>query len=304
MEVLKEREKSKLLRGLNFLDRRLELNESDKRYLINLQKGYSGEQFFDASVRKVMDKEVIILNDLFLRNKGIAFQIDSMILTSDTLFLFEIKNYSGKYIRNADGFSTVKGYEVANPLIQLSRMESFVHQLLNEWHITTKIEANILFVDPSFILYHARIEDPVILPNQVEEYLESINRKSKVLTKEQYYLANKFIKLHETEVPHDSQLPYYSYEDLKKGLSCKTCGSFNMLITQRSCYCKSCFSKSSVEEVIMGNIEEMQFLFPDLKITTTNVSEWCGNPVHFRKVRRILKDNFIAVGSTSDRLYE
>lgn len=304
MEVLKEREKSKLLRGLNFLDRRLELNESDKRYLINLQKGYSGEQFFDASVRKVMDKEVIILNDLFLRNKGIAFQIDSLILTSDTLFLFEIKNYSGKYIRNADGFSTVKGYEVANPLIQLSRMESFVHQLLNEWHISTKIEANILFVDPSFSLYHARIEDPVILPNQVEEYLESINRKSKVLSKEQYYLASKFIKLHETEVPHDRQLPYYSYEDLKKGLSCKACGSFNMLITQRSCYCKSCFSKSSVEEVIMGNIEEMQFLFPDLKITTTNVSEWCGNPVHFRKVRRILKDNFIAVGSTSDRLYE
>ncbi|GAB2489631.1 hypothetical protein GCM10008929_12600 [Alkalibacterium psychrotolerans] len=304
MEVLKEREKSKLLRGLNFLDRRLELNESDKRYLINLQKGYSGEQFFDASVRKVMDKEVIILNDLFLRNKGIAFQIDSMILTADTLFLFEIKNYSGKYIRHADGFSTVKGYEVANPLIQLSRMESFVHQLLNEWHITTKIEANILFVDPSFSLYHARIEDPVILPNQVEEYLESINRKSKVLSKEQYYLANKFIKLHETEVSHDRQLPYYSYEDLKKGLSCKACGSFNMLITQRSCYCKSCFSKSSVEEVIMGNIEEMQFLFPDLKITTTNVSEWCGNPVHFRKVRRILKDNYIAVGSTSDRLYE
>ncbi|TVP92989.1 nuclease-related domain-containing protein, partial [Alkalibacterium sp.] len=249
MEVLKEREKSKLLKGLNILDNRLELNETDKRYLINLQKGFNGEQFFDASVRKVMDKEVIILNDLFLRNKGISFQIDSMILTSDTLFVFEIKNFSGKYIRNSDGFSTVKGYEVANPLIQLSRMESFVHQLLNEWKIISKVEANVLFIDPSFSLYNARIEDPIILPNQLEEYLESINRKSKVLNREQYYLANNFIKLHENEVPHERQLPYYSYEELKKGLSCKSCGSFNMLITQRSCYCKSCFNKSSVEEV-------------------------------------------------------
>lgn len=304
MEVLKEREKSKLLKGLYFLDKRSELNESDKRYLINLQKGYNGERFFDERVRKVMDREVIILNDLLLRNKGSSFQIDSIIITSGSLFIFEIKNFSGKYIRNSDGFSTLKGYEVANPLIQLNRMESFIHQLLNEWRITMKVEANILFVEPSFSLYNARIEDPIILPNQVEEYLETINRKSKVLTKEQYYLANKFIKLHETEVPNERQLPYYSYDDLKKGLSCKLCGSFNLLLTQRACYCKTCFHKSSVEEVIMNNIEELQFLFPELKITTTNVSEWCGNPVHFRKVRKILKDNFIAVGATSNRVYE
>lgn len=304
MKVLKEREESKLLRGLNLLDRRSELNESDKRYLINLQKGYNGERFFDERVRKVMDKEVIILNDLLLRNKGMSFQIDSMILTSDTLFVFEIKNFSGKYIRNSDGFSTIKGYEVANPLIQLNRIESFVHQLLNEWRVTMKVEASVLFVEPSFSLYQARVEDPIVLPNQVEEYLEMINRKSKMLTKEQYYLANKFIKLHETELPTERQLPIYSYEDLKKGLACKSCGSFNMLITQRACYCKACFHKSSVEEVIMDNIEEMQFLFPELKITTTTVSEWCGNPVHFRKVREVLKDNFIAVGATSDRVYE
>lgn len=303
MEILKEREKSKLLKGLDLLDRRLELNESDKRYLVNLQKGYYGEQFFDDTVKKVLDKEAIILNDLFIRNKGISFQIDAMILVSDTLFVFEIKNFSGKYIRHSDGFSTVRGYEVANPLIQLNRMESFIRQLLNEWHVSIKVEANLLFVEPTFTLYNARVEDPIILPNQVESFLESINRKSKLLTKEQYYLANKFIKLHETEVPHERQLPYYSYEELKKGLSCKACGSFNMLVTQRSCYCKNCFSKCSVEDIIMNNIKEMQFLFPDLNITTTNVSEWCGNPVHFRKVRKILKDNFIAAGSTSGRVY-
>lgn len=303
MEILKEREKSKLLKGLDLLDRRLELNESDKRYLVNLQKGYYGEQFFDNTVKKVLDKEAIILNDLFIRNKGISFQIDAMILVSDTLFVFEIKNFSGKYIRHSDGFSTVRGYEVANPLIQLNRMESFIRQLLNEWHVSIKVEANLLFVEPTFTLYNARVEDPIILPNQVESFLESINRKSKLLAREQYYLANKFIKLHETEVPHERQLPYYSYEELKKGLSCKTCGSFNMLVTQRSCYCKNCFSKYSVEDIIMNNIKEMQFLFPDLNITTTNVSEWCGNPVHFRKVRKILKDNFIAAGSTSGRVY-
>lgn len=304
MEILKEREKSKLLKGLTILDKRSELNESDKRYLINLQKGYKGEKLFDERVSKVIDKEVIILNDLLLKNKGSSFQIDSIILTSNTLFIFEIKNFSGNYIRHSDGFSTIKGYEVANPLIQLNRMESFIRQLLNEWRITMKVEANVLFVEPSFSLYHAQIEDPIILPNQVEEYLEKINQKSKILTKEQYYLANKFIKLHETEVPNERDLPHYSYDDLKKGLSCKLCGSFNILLTQRACYCKACFHKSSVEEIIMDNIEELQFLFPELKITTTNISEWCGNPVHFRKIRKVLKDNFIAVGATSNRVYE
>lgn len=304
MEILKERERSHLLKGLTYLDKRLELNGTDKRYLINLQKGYNGERLFDEIVNKVLDKEVIVLNDLLLVSKGTTFQVDSIIITSHTLYIFEIKNYSGKYIRNSDGLSTIQGQDVANPLIQLSRMESFINQLLKDWSSTSKVEANVMFINPTFSLYNAKVDDPILLPNQIESYLEDLNSRSRLLSKEQHYLANRFRKLEKKDAPMQKQLPYYSYDELKKGLSCKNCGSFDLLITQRSCCCKACFFKSSVAEVILENIEEMQFLFPELKMTTTTVNEWCGDIIHFRKIRKILKDNYIATGTTSGRIYE
>ncbi len=304
MEILKEREQSHLLKGLIYLDKRIDLNETDKRYLVNLQKGFKGERCFDDIVKTILDKEMIVLNDLLLVSNGTTFQVDSIIITSNTLYLFEIKNYSGKYIRNSDGLSTIQGQDVANPMIQLSRMESFINQLLKEWNSTSKVEANVVFVNPLFSLYNAKIDDPILMPNQIEEYLLKINSRSRMLTKEQHYLANRFRKLENSGMPMQKQLPYYNYEELKKGLSCKNCGSFELLITQRSCYCKSCFFKSSVGEVILNNIEEMQFLFPELKLTTTNVNNWCGEVVHFRKIRKILKDHYIAAGETSGRVYE
>ncbi|MDZ7835944.1 MAG: hypothetical protein U5K84_12100 [Alkalibacterium sp.] len=51
MKVIKKREKSKLLIGLNYLDRRTKLNDADKRYLISLEKGFEGEERFDALVK-------------------------------------------------------------------------------------------------------------------------------------------------------------------------------------------------------------------------------------------------------------
>lgn len=304
MEISKEREQSHLLKGLNYLDKRSELNEADKRYLTNLQKGFTGEQLFDQLVKKVCNKEVIVLNDLLLVSKGTTFQVDTIIISSHTLYLFEIKNYSGKYVRNSDVLSTIQGREIANPLIQLSRMKLFIHQLLKEWNSTCKIESHVVFINPSFSLYNARVDDPILFPNQIEEYLEIINNKSRRLSGEQHNLANRIRKLEKTTIPMQKQLPYYSFEELKKGLSCKNCGSFDLLITQRSCYCKTCYFKSSVAEVILDNIKEMQFLFPELKLTTTNVNEWCGQVVHFRKIRKLLKENYIAAGTTSGRVYE
>lgn len=304
MEILKARQPSDLLRGLNYLDKRFELKEPEKRYLINLQKGLSGETAFDDKINQHIDKQAIVLNDLLLLNKGLSFKVDSLLIASHGVYIFEIRNYVGRYVRHMEGFSTIHGEEVANPLIQLNRSASFLSQLLKEWGSELKVTAHLVFIHPQFSLYNARVEDPIILPNQIDEYLKDINIKSRMLSREHHNLARRIIKLHDDDSPVQKQLPYYSYKELKKGLSCNACGSFDLLITQRSCYCKSCFVKRGVTDVILDNIEELQFLFPETTLTTAKVNEWCGDAVHFRRMRKVLKEHYTATGATSGRVYE
>ncbi|EXJ24004.1 hypothetical protein ADIAL_0524 [Alkalibacterium sp. AK22] len=303
MEIVKEREVPHLLKGLTYLDKRSVMKEADKQYLTSLQKNFDGANDFDAKVNTLVNREVIVLNDLLLCNKGLTFQIDTLMLTSHLVHVFEVKNYAGGYLRNPDGFSTILGQKIADPLLQLKRTTSFLMQLLQDWASELKVQGNLVFVNPAFTLYQARIEDPIILPSQIDSCLEALNSHSGGLERQHYQLANRLVKLHEAHAPLEKHLPYYSYEELKKGLSCKACGSFELLITQRSCFCKSCYEKSTVTDVILDNIEELQFLFPDTPLTTATVNEWCGDAVHFRRMRKVLKDHFVASGQTSGPVY-
>lgn len=303
MEIVKEREVPHLLKGLTYLDNRSVMKEADKRYLTSLQKDFDGENVFDAKVKAQIKREAIVLNDLLLCNKGLTFQIDTLLLTSHIIYVFEVKNYAGRYIRNPDGFSTAQGHEIANPLLQLKRATSFLTQLLKDWGSGLTVQGSLVFVNPTFTLYQARIEDPIVFPNQIDHCLKAVNEQSRVLERQHHQLASRLVKLHEAHAPLDKQLPYYSYEELKKGLSCKGCGSFELLITQRSCFCKTCYKRSTVSEIILNNIEELQFLFPDTPLTTAKVNEWCGDAVHFRRMRKVLKDHFETSGQTSGTKY-
>lgn len=297
------REKSKLLKGMHYLDKRMNLQAADKRYLLNLEKGYQGERLFDELAEKYINGEIIILNDLLLENSGTSFQVDSLFITTDTVYVYEIKNYRGDYILNSGELMTVSGMSIGNPLIQLKRIHSFISLLLKEWGYTFKIESKVVYVNKSFTLYQARVDDPIILPTQLKEHLTTINRKSRSLSKQSQYLANKLIQLHKFDLPYQKQLPYYNYNTLKKGVSCCECGSFNMLITQRSSYCKACFAKNTVAETVLENIREYQFLFPDKTLTTTVINEWCGNAIYKNKIRQILKDNYDVSGKTNGAYY-
>ncbi|OJF91195.1 nuclease-related domain-containing protein [Alkalibacterium sp. 20] len=304
MDVIKEREKSKLLIGLNYLDKRIKLGDPDKRYLLNLEKGFIGEELFDSVVKQYLKGEALVLNDLLIESKGTTFQIDSLVVTSDTVYLYEIKNYKGDFQMNSGQLYYISGQEITNPLIQLNRTRELLRQLLKEWGSRLKIEANVVFINDSFTLYNAKIEDPFIFPTQLKEHFKELSSRSKVIKKDHHYLASKLVSVHKDDLPYQKQLPFYKLDDLIKGISCCYCGSVDLIVTQRSCYCKFCYKQMSIEDLVTESVKELKFLFPDQKVTTTLVDEWCGNSVNYRKIRKILQNDFMVSGTTSGTYYE
>ncbi|GEK90078.1 Nuclease-related domain-containing protein [Alkalibacterium putridalgicola] len=303
MKIIKKREKSKLLIGLNYLDKRTKLNDVDKRYLISLEKGFEGEERFDALVKTHLNGEALVVNDLLIESKGNTFQIDAVIITYDTIYLYEIKNYNGDFQMNSGQLSYTNGQEITNPLIQLKRTKELLRQLLKDWGTPCRIEAHIVFINESFTLYNANLEDPIIFPTQIKEHFSGINAKCRSMTKQASHLANKLVDRHKTDSVFQKQLPSYRFDELRTGASCP-CGSFDILLTQRSCYCKTCYKQVSIEELILESVKELKYLFPEEKLTTALVNEFCGQDVYYRKIRSVLQENFIAKGTTQGTFYE
>src|SRR5699024_5059442 len=82
---------------LNRLNPRMTFSTHDQHHYENLLKGYKGERQFYHLLRDELSTTCIVLYDLLLEYNHTYFQIDCLIIYSDTIILFEVKNYEGDF---------------------------------------------------------------------------------------------------------------------------------------------------------------------------------------------------------------
>ncbi|MBM7652477.1 nuclease-related domain-containing protein [Neobacillus cucumis] len=300
---LKSRTESEELLKMRSLNTRMELTQEEKFHYFNLEKGYEGEVKFDRMAESLREERYII-NDLLLKINNSYFQIDTTLISQEVIRLLDVKNFEGDFCLEKDRFYAIKtGREYKNPITQLSKCASQFRQLLHDLKLHYLVEASVIFINPEFTLYNAQVDHPIILPNQVNRFLKSINSTSSKLNDGHKKLAKQLISLHQTKNPY-SQVPNYQYEQMKREMYCKFCRSFLVSLQNHIFVCGKCGGHETVEEAILRNVREFQLLFPERKITTTNIYEWCNVDLSKRTFCRVLKKNFIAVGKTSDSYYK
>lgn len=105
---MKARVKPKDLIILEILRNRMKLSEKEEQYYLSLKKGYDGELVFDELIYG-FPKGWYFLNDLLLTENNTYFQIDTLGILGDCLYLFDIKNYDGDYVVMGDTWKTRSG---------------------------------------------------------------------------------------------------------------------------------------------------------------------------------------------------
>ncbi|RTR28439.1 hypothetical protein EKG37_16965 [Robertmurraya yapensis] len=60
--------------------------------------------------------------------------------------------------------------------------------------------------------------------------------------------------------------------------------------------CESCGVHEDLESAILRSVEEFRVLFPNRKITTNAVQDWCRVVESRRTIRRVLGNNFNLMG--------
>jgi hypothetical protein len=298
----KARSESVLIKTLRILNKRTKLTGDDKRYLLNLEKGFHGEVQFDLLTEK-LQRSCYILNDLQLESNKSDFQLDSSLIFQETYYLFDIKNFEGEYCYDPEYFKSPAGRDIQNPLDQLKRSKLLLSQLFHSLGSKLTIEALIIFINPQFILFQTPQNLPFILPTQLDQFMKKLDKKSSRLNQSHKNLADKLISLHKL-VPPKIQLPTYTYEKMQKGLTCCKCDSFSVTISGKKLICGTCGCTELVTSAVLRNVEEFRLLFPEVKVTTNIIFEWCEMAGSRKRVSRILGKNLKITGLGQWAFYE
>ncbi|MGJ7911334.1 nuclease-related domain-containing protein [Neobacillus sp. LXY-1] len=238
--IIKPRTEPHDLAMFRILNARMELSENDKRNFINLQKGYLGELKFDEFAERQLDDHIPILNDLLMKHNNSYFQIDSFIIANGVGNLIDIKNSEGDYIfRDGQFYPMGSNQEILNPLGQLDRCVTLLRKSLSIKDCQIPIKPYLAFVNPNFTLYQAPVHESLIFPTQLNAFMKKLNAGTTRVNGHQTKLIETLLAAHITKYPY-SKLPAYSFEQLKKGITCCKCQSFSIATTGRKLSCLDC----------------------------------------------------------------
>lgn len=290
--LYKKRTKSPTLQKMEILDRRMNFPNKNKKYLYHLQGGFTGELALDKPTSQLGD-EFLVLNDLSLRSElANSFQIDSLILSRNRIRFYEAKNYSGDYSYGEELYFKEPNFEISNPLIQLQTTKNKLKILTKELNCDFSVQGYVAFVHPEFTLFNMPKDNKLLMPSQLNRHFSQMQSQTTNLTQAERHFATQLLDNHTEQPLFENDIPAYSYATLKKGIYCKTCGSFNLSKNQKSYTCHLCSYKGSLHSALATNIMEYRLLFPNDKLKSSVLYDWCGGFISMKSIQRELNADF------------
>lgn len=279
------------LKILHYLQPRMPLQVEDKINIQNLNKGVNGERKFFQILKDNLLVDCLILYGLNLEVDQTEFQIDCLMIFQNDLMLIEVKNYNGDfYVKDDSWYSVATGNEIRNPIHQIKRSEILFRKLLKQLGYKYSVKASIVFINKEFFLYQAPLDQSLIFPNQIQRFINKLNNMTSKITKKHENIANQLVKQLLPISSHE-RLPKYNYDQLKKGIVCNSCQKFLKVLSRTNLWCDQCNKEENVDSAVMRSVAEFYLLFPNKRITTATIHEWCKIISSKKAIRRILKEN-------------
>ncbi|WP_020007777.1 nuclease-related domain-containing protein [Salinicoccus albus] len=297
---LNTRTKSKQLIQYEALARRSTLTREQGRRLKFLQSGYQGEAAYDRLFDEAGHGNLLIYRDLWLKIENATLQIDALVITDDLLTVNEIKNYSGIYSCDNEGWY-INGRQISeNPLAQVSRTAGKLMRMQYLQSVPFKVEKKAVFVNPNL---HLTINSKDNALNIVERSLlrpyfkdlKSMNAGPQ---------ASELSNLIEAFIIEDPmELPEHKPEHIKSGNCCYQCGSFKLEHGKFIAVCKQCGYHETNERIVLRSIIDFTALFPNSRLNKNNIHHFVGKIQHERSITKLLNKYCIQLGNGKSTYY-
>lgn len=282
--ILKERVIDEELAYLLQLSLRTNLSKTEQNTIDTRIKGFIGEQIFDRTIEKNY-KHALILNDLRLLTSNIYFQIDSLIIMNQKIFIFEIKNYycDINYLNGSYYFQN--GEEISSLNEQMMRTNKLLPKFLHNNYIYYNYNYYTTFVNPDYNIYGYLPDDQILSFHQISNFIKN-NSENKQNAYAQE-VAQLFLNLHQSK-EHFNFRKNIDITSLKMGVTCHCNLSFYRKLSNRRFICKQCNKVIACEDFLKKCIEDILLIFPQEKLTVNIIYCWTEGNVSKEKIRLYL----------------
>ncbi len=284
--VLSLRNRTLSHQQLLFREARVSLSDKEREKLAREEAGYSGEVLFDSKVAGIVQNQnlIHIKNFMFEYDDDKECQIDNLVITSNLVYIFEIKNLNvDLVIDNNDTWKFENG-QVMNksPMGQALSQKFILQQLFKEINVPLSVESFVVFMNPAQMIYGLYPGNNVLLSFQLDKKLPYILKPNNYdfseirgIIESRRKLVTKYYKPFEFDV-----------KTMKKGIVCDKCFNFIEKVSSRNLICRSCNKRVSMKEAMDMIISELNAYNPDLKMSSNDVNKLTGGIISSPTVRK------------------
>ena len=289
------REKTQEQQWLETLQYRQELTDEQMKQLTRDEKGFKGECYFDQLFDLFGPADSIFLDDLNLDQEGSVTQIDKLFLSGDTLYLVDMKNYTGKYaLKNGLWYWNDQKLE-NNILYQIQRAQAILESILREKNLDLEVKIALVFVNRNCELQ---------LPEKLPETILTEHQLPLWLRAKKFYVHDRFqkeLEQHFLEIIKEKHVPAQALDDtidikeiknLQAGVCCEECHQFGMIEKYHSFVCKNCGHEESKERAITRSICDFGVIFHQEELKIGNLCVFLGEDGNRNYIRSILVKHF------------
>lgn len=280
---IRKRKKPYEMEMLESLEGRLPFGQDLQRQLRQMRDGYVGEERLDLELEGLVDSAIIV--DDFVLSQNQTCQIDKVLVTANSIILLDAKNWNGRHTVSERGFEKLAN----DPLDQLKRAEKIFSRMLEFERIQLPVYSRLVFVNPQMTLYGVQPEMPIVLSQQIPEFVSKIRQHSGEVTQWELQLAQRILAKHTDENPYQLKVDY-KWDEVGKGVLCTVCRVKMVTKSHRYVCCLSCGLVEAKGDAMRRTKFEMDVLFPGCKPKVDRLYRFCEGMVDKRTIHRMRCD--------------
>ncbi|MCZ2258674.1 nuclease-related domain-containing protein [Sporosarcina sp. G11-34] len=251
--IYKQRTIPGKLQGLKALEKRLSTNHQElksiQREIYNRRAGFGGEQHFDKKMTEFQPLYPhAILHGICLKQNGIFFEMDSILITPAFIIIFEAKNIGEKLILSSNPTQFIKVSSdgtrkgLTSPVAELERKAFHLIEWLLERKIKIPIRKVVAFAYSNELTVTDIKGTKIAFAYEIPAYLRTLTVDTPILTKIKIRnLANEMVRYHEEYNPFPilSTMKITSAE-IETGVICPNCSRIGMQWLDQKWTCPPC----------------------------------------------------------------
>jgi len=279
-----------------------------KKLYKSLQAGAEGEQLVIDKLKEYGRKHWIVLRNMWMNKNG-QFESDIILITSHCVYVFEIKNYTGKFTYE-NGACLINNREIAHNCVQQARRNYVnIKDICSGLISPKRVKGALLFVG----------EDNDVEMNTDIDYIDVFNRTQlvgfikRIVEEEEQYLDypvdvdSLIARFEQYEISNPYAPDPLTLDEMKEvrgGIYCAHCHTFKVKIHRHKVEC-DCGLIESREEATIRTICDYGVLQFESHLRRNKLVSFLKEQVSINYLTtKIIKKHFIVVENGSHTYYE